>query len=186
MNDVSRDLSRAVFIKSPFGQQEIQTRQCGLNPVQRQLLVLINGKRSVAELSTLIAGHNIEKLLDHLKAKGCIDSLAPTQSTDMTGPEMPPSTSQTAIDAVEAELGNLPEATSRSAEERDKARSFMVNTVNYIFGQNTRMVMLDRIFECKTVQDLRLVYPQWVKIMLSSRDGTKELPKLRKDLLKVL
>jgi hypothetical protein len=187
MPDIFPDFSRAVFVKTAAGQQEIQSRALGLTPLQRRLLVLIDGKRNGQELAAFVLGHEVSELLQPLIEKACIEPVAPLAAPT---PANVNERSHAAVHPAPAgqtdELASLPAPESRSAEEIDKARSFMVNTVNYIFGQNTRMVMLDAIYECHSAQDLRRVYPEWVKLMSSSHDGTKRLPELRPQLLKVL
>lgn len=187
MPDISLDLSRVVFAKTTTGQHEIQSRALGLMPLQRRLLVLVDGKRNGLELAAFVVGHEVSELLQPLLDKGCIEPVvplaasAPANVNERSHPAVHPAPSGEAD-----ELASLPAPESRSAEEIDKARSFMINTVNYIFGQNTRMVMLDAIYQCHSAQDLRRVYPEWVKLMSSSHDGAKRLPELRPQLLKVL
>lgn len=188
MPDVALDLSRVVFAKTAVGQQEIQTRSLGLGPLQRRLLVLVDGKRSGQELAAFVAGHNVNELLDQLREKACVESVTPIQPTPvaMTDLKIRSATGAIPSSTAETALAGLPAPETRNAEDIEKARSFMVNTVNYVFGQNTRMVMLEAIFECQTAQALRLIYPKWVELMLSNKDGIKRLPELQLQLLKVL
>jgi hypothetical protein len=83
-------------------------------------------------------------------------------------------------------LAELPLPEERDEKEAEMARIFMTNTVNFVFGQNMRMVMLDAISECRTTQDLRRIYPQWVELMLTNKNGIKRLPEFRQQLSKVL
>ena len=50
------DLNQAVFGKTALGQQEIQSRSLNLSPLVRRVLVLVDGKRSGAELSVFLVG----------------------------------------------------------------------------------------------------------------------------------
>ena len=188
MPDVALDLSRVVFAKTAVGQQEIQTRSLGLGPLPRRLLVLIDGKRSGQELATFVAGHDVNELLDQLREKACIESVAPIQPAPVAVTNLKSHSTDDAASnqTVATALAGLPAPETRNAEDIEKARSFMVNTVNYVFGQNTRMVMLEAIFECQTAQALRLIYPKWVELMSSNKDGIKRLPELQLQLLKVL
>ncbi|MCI4441460.1 MAG: hypothetical protein JHC36_09665 [Tibeticola sp.] len=66
------------------------------------------------------------------------------------------------------------------------ARNFMMNTVNTIFQPNTRLSLLEAIFACKTVEEVRRVYPRWAETIASSTIGAKRLPEFREKLFKVL
>jgi hypothetical protein len=188
MPDAAPDLTRAVFAKTAVGQQEIQTRSLGLGPLPRRLLVLVDGKRNGQELAAFVAGHDVNELLTQLMEKECIEAIVPVapvivvnassmaHAADRHAPDSPPDTL----------LAELPAAEMRDDKEVEMARSFMTNTVNFIFGQNTRMVMLEAISDCQTAQELRQIYPKWVELMLTNRDGAKRLPELRKQLSKVL
>ena len=80
----------------------------------------------------------------------------------------------------------LPDPTTRTAKEVDMARHFMMNTVNTIFQANTRLTLLEAIHACKSVEDVRRVYPKWAETIGSSAIGAKRLPEFREKLFKVL
>ena len=50
------DLNATVFAKTAVGQEEIQSRTLGLSLLVRRALVLVDGKRSGAELSVFLVG----------------------------------------------------------------------------------------------------------------------------------
>jgi hypothetical protein len=181
MPDIPNDLTHLVFAKTTIGQQEIQTRSLGLPAMQRRLLILVDGKRSGKELAAFVAGHDVSALLDQLIAAACISALTPVAPMKLREADV-----STTSKGMETVLAELPAPESRTEKDTEMARNFMVNTVNFVFGQNTRKVMLQSISACQTASDLRRVYPEWVNLLSSSQEGTKKLPEYRVMLFKVL
>lgn len=176
----SLDLTTAVFAKTDFGRQEIQTRSLSLPPLVRRLLVLIDGKRSGTDLANFVLGQDVRDLLNQLMAFGCIDIHAHAQQTPVEDqPAEPPTQSSD-------ELSNIPAAHTRSQKDVEMARNFMTNSVNTIFGHNTRFSLLKSIHGCQSTQELRAIYPAWAETMSGSRTGAKRLSELRQKLFEVL
>lgn len=68
----------ALYHKSDKGTQAISTRQHGLTPKARSMLILVDGKRGFEELARLSGMHSdAEQLLDQLLADGFIEETAP-------------------------------------------------------------------------------------------------------------
>lgn len=44
----------AVLLKTPRGREEIRTRAYGLSPIARRLLIIADGRRTVAELAAAL------------------------------------------------------------------------------------------------------------------------------------
>lgn len=181
MSDVSFDVSSTVFSKSEIGQQEIQTRSLNLSPLLRRVLVLVDGKKTTADLAVFVAGQSIESILNQLLEQGCIEGrvMAPAAAPKIVAPKA--ATPQTSSD-----LSRLPPPEARSAKDREMSRTFMTNTTNTMFGQNMRLTLIQAIHDCKTVEDLRRVYFSWEETMASSTIGAKRLPELRKSLFQYL
>ncbi len=186
MPDSTPDFSRAVFAKTAVGQQEIQTRALKLGPIPRRLLILIDGKRSAAELAGFVAGSNITDLLTELLNKACIEATAVVAAVSPAQPA--PHASKAGLESalVDHFLGQLPEASSRTAKEVDMAKNFMMNTVKTIFPLYSHLTLQEAIYSCNTVQDVRNVYHHWAETMNSSAIGAKRMPEFREKLLKVL
>jgi hypothetical protein len=64
-----------VYCKTEAGLDEVHRRQAGLNPRVRQLLILVDGKRSVPELARMMAVTEFEEFLALLELKGLISPL---------------------------------------------------------------------------------------------------------------
>jgi hypothetical protein len=188
------DLNATVFAKTAVGQEEIQSRTLGLSLLVRRALVLVDGKRSGAELSVFLVGKgDVEMVLAELLDKGCIEAVArPVKS-----PAAPTNTAvvaaPVAADAVSAApddegsvIEGLPPAAGRSAKDNEMARNFMINSINSIIGQNTRLSLVTDIFHAKGTEGLRKVYRAWESSMSDHGMGAKRLPELREKLFKVL
>lgn len=175
------DVIQAAYAKTAIGQQEVQTRSLGLLPSLRRVLILVDGKRRGHELAVLIPGQDIVAILRQLTDTGCIElqasplPVSPAGLTDKTAPE----------DAA-ALPSSLPPADARGPQQREKARNFMINTINSMFGQNMRLTLLESIAACQTTDDLRQAYPLWLKAMDSTQASAKRVPEFRKMLFEVL
>jgi hypothetical protein len=176
------DISNVIFGKTAVGQEEIKTKALGLLPMQRRTLILVDGKKSGAELAVFAAGQDIAAMLAYLLEQGCIEQVdvvkaEPAKVDKSRSPEV----------ASAPDLSSLPPAASRSAKDLDMSRNFMTNTSNTMFGLNMRLTLIEAIFAARTVEELRDVYPMWEEAMLNgTATSAKRLPELRKDLFKHL
>lgn len=186
------DLTTAVYAKTAVGQQEIQTRSLGLSPLVRRILVLVDGKRSGSELAPFLSGNgDIEEILGQLLAQGCVEAQArtkPMASQAAAAPAAAATSTATneGVESSSSEIPGLPSAGSRSAKDNEMARNFMINSVNSIIGQNTRISLVEDIFHAGTTEQLRVVYHAWASSMSNHGMGAKRLPELREKLFKVL
>jgi len=189
MFDAITDLNRCVFVKTSEGQQEITTKAQGLNPLQRRLLILIDGKRNAAELASMVAGQDLRGLLTLLVEKACIKLVE--KSAEAVLPDgkplaAPPLAAPLAVAAASPVLAGLPAPQSRSAREVDMARHFMINTLNMAFGNHYCVSLIEAISQSSDAEKLRQHYDAWFNTMRSSRSSAKELPILITKLAVVL
>ena len=64
-----------IFRKSAKGQEAFSSRQSGLPPKLRSLLILVDGKRPVSELAKMaLVPAELDAMLDLLEAEGYIES----------------------------------------------------------------------------------------------------------------
>ena len=70
--------SHLIFSKTPRGAEEISTRSAGLTLHTRRVLIMVDGKRSVAELSQYARAGEILDVLSQLESAGLIVRPAPT------------------------------------------------------------------------------------------------------------
>lgn len=189
----SQVLTSAVFAKTPLGQQEIQSRSLGLLPLVRRILVLIDGKRSYAELAALVPeGSDVGPMIETLLERGCVQVQAPSKEALASVVSVAPAGAQAEESAPEVAsaqakiTSGLPPASARTAKENDMARHFMINSVNSIIGQGMRISLIHDIFHSDTTDKLREIYFAWEASMSNHGMGARRLPELREKLFKVL
>ncbi len=177
------DFISAVFAKTETGQQEIQQRSLGLAPLVRRILVLVDGQRSGRDLATFAGGADIDTILGELVEKGCIEARAQEKPAPKPAAAL---VSPAEGAAVSAFVSRLPPAAERTPAQNEMARNFMINTVNAIFGQHTRISLIESIAQAKGTEGLRQAYLAWEEAMTGSRTGAKRLPEFHTKLLTVL
>lgn len=199
------DLTTTIFAKTTLGQQEIQTRSLGLSPLVRRTLVLVDGKRTGAELGVFLSGGaDIADVLGQLLALGCVEAREAPQRAAARAPANEPQPGPEAVVDVDVDvelepegepaaettgldaLAALPPADARDAKDNEMARNFMVNSVNSIIGQNMRISLVSDISRAQTTEQLRVIYLAWESSMSNHSMGTRRLPELREKLFKVL
>lgn len=185
------DTKRTIFAKTALGQQQIQTRDLGLSPIVRRALVLVDGKRTADELSVFLVGKgDIAEVLEQLRQLGCIEAVgqAPAATSRAAASHERMAAAHTAgePDDTGADLAGLPPADSRSAQDNEMARNFMINSINAIIGQNMRVTLVTNIFQAQGSEGLRKVYRDWETSMAGHSAGARRLPELREKLFKIL
>lgn len=180
MSELPGSFLSHIFAKTAGGQLEIQARALGLAPMARRVLVLVDGRRSGQDLSAFVPADGIADCLSELLAQRCITEVARTPGVPAPAPEHPQQ------HPPENALDGLPLSATRSAHDLEKARNFMTNTVNNLFGHHNRITLIESIFSCKSSAALRDVYPAWENAVSSIGSGKKRLPELREKLFTVL
>ena len=98
-----------IYHKSAKGTEAIATRQHGLSPKQRSMLIMIDGKRSFDELARLSAMlGDTEQLMTELENGGFIEPLGGASGAPAPGPAPAPAEAVTVPAALPAV--SLPEA----------------------------------------------------------------------------
>ncbi len=76
-----------IFIKTDKGRAEIAVRSDALSPLQRRVLILVDGKKAANDLGAFVRVGELEGALAHLQATGMI---APTDAVaDLQAPVAP-------------------------------------------------------------------------------------------------
>jgi hypothetical protein len=184
------NIEHSVFAKTSVGQQEISQKTLGLTPLQRRLLILVDGKRGFAELLQLLAGQDLRGLFSELIGRGCIEPSAsvatPPAQVVAAVARSAPALDQNTPTGAAGVLRSLPDASLRSAKEIDMARNFMINTLTMTFGHHHCVSLVDALHNCTDSIGLRDKFLDWYKLMESTRSSAKELPSLVKRLTSVL
>lgn len=182
-----KQTSATVYAKTATGQKEIQDRSVGLTLLERRLLLLMNGQRNLAALAELMPGQDLQPLLETLLDKGCVELAQPAATPGKpTAPSAASKPDTTIVSPASNALGELPPAEQRTAAQNEMARNFMINTVNTVFGQYTRLTLIETITHAKGTDGLRQAYFMWSAALADNRIGAKRLPDLQSQLFKVL
>jgi hypothetical protein len=198
------DLSLAILAKTDLGREEIRTRALRLAPMQRQLLILADGQRDVQALAHMLPGQDVMAAVRHLLSVGCVQAVMPAEApagAARSASGHRSTSAQTHADSVshaqdsaqpstltpvEDPLASLPPPDSRSRAQIEMARNFMINTINTLLEQNSRLTLVKHIFDSPDAAALRLHFHDWETAIASSWMGKKRLPELRKKLFAVL
>lgn len=186
MHDITAPALDAIYSKTPLGQQEIQHRSLRLPLLTRRVLLLVDGRRPVQELSTLAGNADVPALLNELASLGCIErsgtASAPAPAAFSPAPAAEPAAAGAAADPLAA----LPPAASRTQDQVEMARNFMINTINRMLEQNSRLTLVEKIFHSVDAAELRQHYAAWEEAIGSSWMGRKRLDELKQKLFAVL
>lgn len=170
------------YAKTPKGVHEIEHRSHEIQPIQRRLLILVDGKRSEDELANLFHGGDLRQVLSQLEVGGYIQrqgdgplDLAPSRPEQMGG---------SAKLAHYPELAQLPP--TRPPDSLLKAKNFIINTISHFHSYYAWLDLKRAVQECHSHAELREYYPQWLESMQESRQAVKRLDELKKQLLDVL
>lgn len=159
------------FAKTPKGQAEITTKAGGLTPRQRRVLIMVDGKRTVDELRSLLQADDLQHTLGLLEEDGYIE---------VFGQAGVPPASLPSITAF-SELPGSPDPV-----RLQQARNFMMNTLNAFVGALGTSSLLDKIENSPGHPELRALYDEWYHAIVMSREGKREAESLRTKLLAVI
>lgn len=137
-----------VFFKTDQGREALSSRPAGLGPRLRSLLIMVDGKRSVADFDKLL-GTDASPLLEELAAQGWVEGEGPAAGG--AGAMGSPA-------AAEASSAAAPADAAPALPFAD-ARRLVVRFVNDQLGPMGEPLAL-RIEACKTPADLQAVLPR--------------------------
>ena len=166
-----------VFTKTDKGRTEITERTEGLHPRMRRILIMVDGKRTVDELREFVAADDLTHSLGELEEAGFIEALS---VRDKSGGDTPVDGDLQSITAFR-ELGATPDA-----EALEKARHFMINTLRTYCGQYTYVTLMSTINSAADHGELRVLFPDWYRHIVESRQGRRRAEELRARLLEVI
>ena len=163
-----------VFAKTPKGQEEVVAKSGGLTPRQRRVLIMVDGKRSVEDLRSMLLADDLQNTL------GLLEELDLIAVASMGGT---PLAARQTLPAITA-FGDLP--AEADPLRLQMARNFMVNTLNTFVGALGTSLLLDRLERAEGHPELRALYDEWYHAIVASRDGRREAEALRGKLLQVI
>ena len=168
----------AVFSKTPKGHEEITTKAGGLKARTRRVLIFIDGNRSVAELTELHLGSELQSTLDMLQAEGYIEV---ANSAGKTGHAKP-----VPAEALPAAAAFRPAPDPVNREELEMARNFIQNTLKTFCGPYAHLEIVEAAFAAQTHEEIRLQFEPWHHAIEQTAPGKKRSDQLCSQLLKVI
>ncbi|WP_298626145.1 hypothetical protein [uncultured Zoogloea sp.] len=166
-----------IFTKTERGHAEITSRAGGLSPRVRRVLIFVDGKRTVAELRDMLQYDDLQHTLGLLEEEGYIEmaGVAGPSGRAHEAPVVMPSMTTFRLHPPGDDPVRL-----------QKARNFMLNTLNAFVGALGTSSLQDRIEAARNQADLRALFDEWYYAIVSSRDGRREAEHLRGKLLEVI
>lgn len=187
----------AVFIKTPKGREEIDTKTGGLSLIMRRVLIFLDGKRTLHEVQALPKVDDVEQIIRSLEQDGYIqrlssESASPTETTKASNNVNPLLVNRVDSNAVPAFIaparnGNFrPLPPKVDAAQLKMAKNFMANTLNAFVGTFGSSALINRIDRCEDHEALRSIYEDWLTAILGTKQGKKDAENLKAKLLEVL
>jgi hypothetical protein len=156
-----------IYVKTPKGIEEINSRTYGLSQRARQMLIMMDGKRSLSDVATIVPEGEAEVLLANLVAEGFV---VPLQSVGVVS-QIKPVAKFTPPQDV--------------AQRFEMARNLMRNTVNVFLG-GMGSGLLNQLDNCTNLDELRTHYKAWQDAIRLTSDGRKQAEDLENRLAALL
>lgn len=131
-----------VYAKTPKGVAEVAARSGGLSLAARRVLIMVDGKRTVAELTPLARPGEIEAILETLVAQGYVQPV--NSAAERTSAAAEPGGTESGDELAE----ERPVATLEAVKRR------AVRELSDRLGPDAEVMAL-RIEQCRTVDELR-------------------------------
>jgi hypothetical protein len=178
-----------IYVKSQKGMEEIDKRSHGLPPRARQVLILLDGKRTIDDVAEMLSGDETLVLLDDLFAKGFIEEQqgASEAKVPQTKPAAPAKAAPKPVAAKPAATQpKVQDALPQNEAERlEMAKNFMRNTVRTFLG-GMGSGFISHVDQCNSIEELRRNFGPWKEAIELSRDGRKQLLELEQRLMRLL
>lgn len=152
-------------VKTPKGIEAVAQKAHGLSMRQRQLLIMIDGKRDLAMLSSMFPGDGLREMLDQLLSDGFITPLrkeAPKPASPL------PSAGPGKVDGP------------RPKDEKERiemARNFMVNTtrtfIGYVGGP-----LIKQVEASQSIDELQALFDKWRETINMNPEGARRMKEL--------
>ncbi|MDR2837930.1 MAG: hypothetical protein LBV49_05070, partial [Azonexus sp.] len=110
-----------IFAKTAKGHKEIATRPSQLTPRQRRVLIMVDGKRNVAELREMLQNEDLQHTLGLLEEEGYIAVAGLRQQPDAPLQPIPP-------EGLPSITAFRPLPASPNPQELEMARNFIINS----------------------------------------------------------
>jgi len=156
-----------IYVKTPKGIEEINNRTHGLSQRARQMLIMMDGKRSLSDVVAIIPEDEVDTLLATLIADGFV-VLLQTVGVVSKG--------------ASVEKFTPPQ----NVEQRfEMAKNLMRNTVNAFLG-GMGSGLINQVDHCTNLDELRALYKEWQEAIQLTSEGRKQAADLENRLAALL
>lgn len=138
-----------VYSKTPKGVAEVAARSAQLSMTTRRVLIMIDGKRSIDELSVLLRPGEIDAVIAQLESAGLIQRSSGSAALDV------PTIAGRVVDALPNTQGPAPAAgEDANPMTLEEAKRRAVRELTERLGPEAETLSL-RIESCRTIEDFR-------------------------------
>jgi hypothetical protein len=170
---------KLIYVKTQKGAEEINKRSHGLPPRARHVLILLDGKRSIDDVTNMIPGDETLAILDDLFAGGFME---PQHENAVVMAPVPKPGAPKPVAAKPVTRAELPKD---DAARLEMAKNFMRNTVQTFLG-GMGSGFISHIDKCHSFEELRKNFGPWKEAIELSGDGRKQLLDLEQRLMRLL
>ncbi|GHD68459.1 hypothetical protein [Jeongeupia chitinilytica] len=160
-------MANTVYSKTARGQAEIDARSLGLSARARRLLILIDGRRTLAEIAVILGHDTLPPLLAELQAQGCIGT--PGETASEAGATVEPAPAPSPVQSVPPAVTQQPKPIDALDPIRIvKAKELMTESAQTFLGLMGRGL----ISEIEAVSDtpaLKNAIARWNMALRESR-----------------
>jgi hypothetical protein len=157
-----------IYIKTPKGIEEMNTRSYGLPQRTRRVLIMMDGKCNYGEIVSRFPAGEGEAAVATLVSGGFVDLL-------QTGP----------VNTASGKPVEKFEPPKSDAERFEMARNLMRNTVNTFLG-GMGSGLINQIDKSGNLEELRQHYSAWQEAIHLTGDGRKQAKELENRLAALL
>lgn len=155
--------SGSTWVKTTKGKEEVESKMHGLAFKARHVLIMIDGKRDLAALQSILPPATVLGIVDELLNNGFIEV------SEVVAPVVAPVAVEVNPDEDPFLLG----------------QTFMINMAGRILGVAGDAISA-KVKVASDVAALKALYPEWRSAIRQAPDGLERLKELEKKLFKVL
>jgi hypothetical protein len=139
-----------IFVKTPAGTAEVGTRTAQLTMTTRRVLIMMDGKRTVDELSALVRPGEIDGIIEQLETAGFAYRTA--ESKPVSGPAGGELRGDATIPTSDASA--VPDERDFAPMTLDEAKRRAVRELTDRLGPQAEVVAI-RMENCRTIEEFR-------------------------------
>ena len=136
-----------IYVKTPKGVEEVSARSAQLSMISRRVLIMMDGRRTVEELSVYVRPGEIDGIITQLESAGLAERAGPSAPATLAPRTAAPNTVQPAISPP-------PEQREIAAIALEEAKRRAARELNDRLGPTAEVIAM-RIEGCRTIDEFR-------------------------------